>query len=202
MRHQQLLANLGLVLALGVAASAADQGGIVRREEPAPPSREIERTAVTYAGGWRPAGATSATRVVGAVIDILQVPVPKVRLQLRNLDTGRVENKLESDDLGRFEFIVEDSGTYVVEAVQVDGNVLALSNAGVLPKYETLETMVQMPGRWDLGRNAMIIDRDVSAFFGMSSRTTMTAATIQMAVEQEVKPADPGVPVSPSTPSS
>ena len=202
MRHQQLLASLGVVLALGVALSAADQGGVIRREEPPSPSRDAEPTSVTYAGAWRPAGATSATRVIGTVIDVLRVPVPKAQVQLRNLDTGRVENKLEADDLGAYEFAVDESGTYVVEAVQVDGYVMALSNAGSLSRYETLATIVQLPGRWDFARSTMIIDRDVTAFFGMSSRTTMTATTIQIAVEQEVTPVNPGVPVSPSTPAS
>jgi hypothetical protein len=202
MRHQQLLANLGLVLALGAAMSAADQEGVIRREEPPAPSREIERTSVTYAGAWRPAGANSATRVIGTVIDILEMPVPKARVQLRNLDTGNVEAKLESDDRGEYEFTVDESGTYVVEVVQVDGYIVALSNAGVLPRFETLQTLVQLPGRWDFDRNTLTSDRSVSAFFGMSSRTTMTATTIQIAVEQAVAPADPGVPVSPSTPSS
>ena len=202
MRLRQLLANSGLIVALGVATSAADQGGIIRREEPPPPNREAERTSVSYAGAWRPAGASSDTLVIGSVIDILQVPVPKARVQLRNLNTGVVEFKLEADDLGKYEFNVGESGTFVVEAVQVDGSVLALSNAGVLSRYDTLQTVVQLPGRWDFARSTMVIDRNTPAFFGMSSRTTMTATTIQIAVEQEVAPANPGVPVSPSTPSS
>lgn len=194
MRHQQLLASLGLVLALGAATSAADQGGLLRRE--------IERFSVIYTDAGRPDGDTSETRVIGTVIDILQVPVPRVRVQLRNLDTGNVVGQGETDDRGEYEFNDEEPGSYVVEAVQTDGWVVALSNAGALFRYKTLATFVQLPGQWDFDRRTLIRDRRVWTFFGMSSRTTMTATTIQIAVEQEVAPVDPGVPVSPSTPSS
>lgn len=200
MRHQQLLAGLGLAVGLGVAASAADQGGLIRREEPLTLSREPQPVSMICPGARLPAGSTAVTRVVGTVIDILQVPVPKARVQLRNLQTGDVQEKRESDDRGEYEFIVEDSGTYVVEAV-VDDYVIALSNAGALYRCETLATVVQLPGRWDFARDTLIRDQNVLAFFGMSSRTTITADTIEIAVEQRVRPVDPGVPVSPSTPS-
>jgi hypothetical protein len=202
MRYQQIVANLGVVLALGVGASAADQGGTIRREEPPPPSREVERSAVQFASAWHPEGSTGATRVIGTVIDIQQVPVGKARVQLRNLDSGNIEREGEANDAGEYAFEVEHSGTYVVEMVLVDGYIIALSNAGSLARYETLQTVVQLPGRWDQGRRTMVVDPKLTAFFGMSSRTTMTALSIQIAVEQAVKPVDPGVPVSPSTPSS
>jgi len=86
--------------------------------------------------------------------------------------------------------------------VTVEGTVLALSNAGSLLRDETLQTVIQLPGRWDFASGTMIVTPDISTFFGISSRTTITAITIQLAMEQKVAPADPGVPVSPSTPSS
>jgi len=202
MRHQQLIANLGVILALGVGAAAAEQGGIIRREEPPTPSREIERTSVKFAGAYRPAGASYATKVIGSVIDVGQVPVGNVRVQLRNLDTGNVEQETDSNDMGEYEFAVEDSGTYVVEMVMVDGYVVALSNAGSLSRFETLNTVVQLPGRWDFASRTMVAQNSVTTFFGMSAETTMTATTIQIAVEQEVAPADPGTSVSPATTSS
>ena len=199
MRHQQLLANLGVILALGVGAAAVDQGGTLRPEEPAPPSLGIGQTSLTYAAAWR---TTGTTRVIGTVIDIRQAPVPNVRVQLRNLDTGKVEQEAYSNDLGKYEFPVENPGTYVVEVVEVGDQILAVSNAGPVHRYETLETVVQLPGRWDFANGTMIVTPNILTFFGISSRTTMTALTIQIAMEQKVAPADPGVPVSPSTPSS
>ena len=197
MRHQQLIANLGLILALGVGAAAADQGGTIRREDPPAPAREIERSGVQIDRSWRPNGGNGATRVIGTVIDIRQVPVVSVRLQLRNLDTGNVEQQADSNDLGEYEFEVDESGTYIVEMVMVDGYVVALSNAGSLARFETLNTVVQLPGRWDASLRLMVNERNVAMFFGMSAETTMTAATLQIAVEQEIATANPGTPVSP-----
>jgi len=199
MRHQHLLANLSVILVLGVGAAAANRGGTLRPDEPAPPSLDGEQTSVTYAGALR---TTGTTRVIGTVIDIRQAPVPNAPVQLRNLDTGKVEQEAYSNDLGRYEFAVEGSGTYLVEMVTVEGTVLALSNAGSLLRDETLQTVIQLPGRWDFASGTMIFNPNISTFFGISSRTTMTALTIQIAMEQRVAPADPGVPVSPSTPSS
>ena len=146
---------------------------------------------------WRPNGGNGATRVIGSVIDIRQVPVVNVRLQLRNLDTGNVEQQADSNDLGEYEFEVDESGTYIVEMVLVDGYVVGLSNAGSLARFETLNTVVQLPGRWDASLRVMVNERNIAMFFGLSAQTTMTATTLQIAVEQEITPANPGTPVSP-----
>lgn len=198
MRHQQLLANFGVTLALSVGAAAAGQGATFRPANPAPPSLSGEQTSVTYAGALR---NTGATRVIGMVIDSRKIPVPQAHVQLRNLDTGKVEQEGYSNGLGAYEFAVEGPGTYLVEMLTVTGTVLAVSNAGSLLRDETLQTLVQLPGRWDLVSGTMIVNPNISTFFGISSRTTITAITIQIAMEQRVAPADPGVPVSPSTPS-
>lgn len=195
MQHHKLLATFGLILA--VTASTAGQGGVIRRDDPPPPSRDIERSAVNFAGPYRPAGSTGDTRIIGTVIDIRQVPVANVRVQLRNLDTGNVEQAGESDEDGEYEFVLEETGSYVVEMVMVDGYVVALSNAGSLARFETLQTVVQLPGRWNQVTRTMVMPQDMSTFFGMSAETTMTAATVQLAVEQELKPANPGTRVSP-----
>ena len=193
MRHQQLLANLGVVLALGVGAAAEQGGGAIRRQEPPRPRPEIERSAVNFV----PTNATGATRVIGSVIDIRQIPVAGVTIQLRNLDTGNVEEKIESNELGEYEFEVDASGTYIVEMVMADGYIVGLSNAGSLARFETLQTVVQLPGRWDAATRVVVRPQNMTAFVGMSSETTMTATTIQIAVARDVKPADPGIPVSP-----
>lgn len=196
MRNHQLIGSVGLMLALGVSV-AAEQGGIIRREEPPQPSREIERSAVSFAQKWIPDGANRDTRVVGTVIDIRQMPVAAVRIQLRNLDTGEVEQEADSNVNGEYEFAVDESGTYVVEMVMVDGYVVALSNAGWLARFETLQTVVQLPGRWDLATRTMVTPQNMANFVGMSAETTMTATTIQIAVTQGVPPADPGTFVTP-----
>ena len=196
MQHHKLLATLGLILAV-TATTAGQGGGVIRREDPPSPGREIERSAVNFAGPWRPNGASGDTRIIGTVIDIRQVPVANVRVQLRNLDTGNVEQAGDSDEDGEYQFLLEETGSYIVEMVMVDGYIVALSNAGSLARFETLQTVVQLPGRWNQVTRTMVMPQDMSLFLGMSAQTTMTAATVQIAVEQELRPAHPGTPVSP-----
>lgn len=197
MRKYQRIATVGLMIALG-GGVVTGQAGQIRRDEPARSEREIQQSAVNFSESWRPRGAASATRVVGTIIDIQMAPVPKVTVQLRNLDTGNVEHVTESDENGAYAFDVDESGTYVVEMVTLDGSIVGLSNAGSLARFETLQTVVQLPGRWDLGSGTLVVPQSPATFFGMSAQTSMTGATIESAVEREIAPADPGVPVSPS----
>lgn len=195
MRAQKYIAVAALLLAL-TGTTQAQQGGVILGREVGPVvERDVERSAVNFSAPWRPQGTNGATRVIGTVIDIRQIPVPGVTIQLRNLDTGTVEQTLESTEEGEYAFDIDDPATYIVEMVMVGGQVVALSNAGSLARYETLNTIVQLPGRWELGR--VVLTQPATSYFGMSAQTTMTAQTLQLAVEQEVKPADPGRPVSP-----
>lgn len=191
--RKQLIIAVGLTLALGNGLSAG-QTGVIHPTRQGP---EMEESAINFAADWRPVGTTGATRVVGTVIDIRQVPVAHAPVQLRNLNTGAVEQGSESDDSGEYAFEVEQSGTYVVEMVRVDGYVVALSNAGTVARFETLQTVVQLPGRWDSAARSMIVPQHITAFFGMSAETSMTAATLELAIDSSVSPANPGVPVSP-----
>ncbi len=105
---------------------------------------------------------------------------------------------MDSNELGEYEFAIEESGTYVVEMVMADGYIVGLSNAGSLARFETLQTVVQLPGRWDSASRTMTVPQNMTGFFGMSAETTMTATTIRIAVENEVRPANRGISVSPS----
>jgi hypothetical protein len=151
--------------------------------------------------GWEPyspEGTRRPTKVVGTVIDIGQVPVAHAKLVLRDLATGKAEQEGESNDHGEYEFTVLQPSTYVVEMQMMDGSVLALSNAGSLGRYETLNTVVQLPGRWEAGRAQMVMPQNLSNYFGLSAQTSMTAATLQAASDQKITPADAGEPVSPN----
>ncbi len=119
----------GLVLICG--ASLTAQTGV--RLVPPP------RPGVTFAESWRPPNTKSDTRVIGTVIDIRQVPVAYAKVQLRNLVTGKVAMETLANGNGEYEFLIDDPGTYVVEMTMIDGYVLALSNAGSLARYETLQ---------------------------------------------------------------
>jgi hypothetical protein len=198
MRRHKLIACAVLVGALSGTAAGQQAGVIIRQETGPSRERDIERSAVNFAARWRPQNATGVTKIVGTVIDIRQIPVAGAVLKLRNLDTGTIEQTSQSAEQGDYAFEVEESGTYVVEMVLTDGYVIALSNAGSLAQYETLNTVIQLPGRWDFSTRTVVAQQSVTSFFGMSAQTSMTSQTLQLAAEQEVKPTDPGRPVSPS----
>ncbi len=103
----------------------------------------------------------------------------------------------EANEQGKYLFEIVEPGTYVVEMVLVDGYIVALSNAGSLAWYETLQTVIQLRGRWDTATRNVVMAQNMTAFAGMSSATTMTAATLTLAVAQNIAPVDAGEPVSP-----
>ena len=154
-------------------------------------------TSVRMAERWRRADQTGETRIVGTVVDFRQVPVPYARVQLRNLITSNIEQEGTSNGNGEYAFTVLNPSTYVVEMVLVDGYIVALSNAGSVDRYETLQTVVRVPGRWDSAASRVVPLQNLANYFGMSSQSTMTALTLQLAVNQNISAADPGEPVSP-----
>jgi hypothetical protein len=162
---------------------------------PPPPS------GVTFTEPYRPPNR-GATRVIGTVIDIRQVPVANARVQLRDLTTGAVLTQADTNENGEYAFELDESGTYIVEMVMVDGYIVALSNAGSLARYETMQTVVQLPGRWDVSGRTVIPTNDATAFFGLSSATSITATTLQIASDQDIRPIDSGEAVSSNSPSS
>ena len=157
-----------------------------------------QRQGIRLAEPWRPTKGNRDTKIIGQVIDIRQVPVAYAKVQLRSLINGAVQQESSADGNGEYQFTVDDPGTYVVEAVLLDGYVLALSNAGTLARYETLQTVVRLPGRWEANRMVML--QNMSSFMGMSAATTMTAQTVRIALEQSIQPVDSGEPVSPFKP--
>jgi hypothetical protein len=179
------------VIAAGTGAIA--QSGNIRRVMP-------PKQGVSFAEPWRPPGGFGQTKIVGTVIDIRMVPVAHAKVQLRSLVNGTVQQAGESNENGEYEFQVDSSGTYVVEMVMVDGYVVALSNAGSLARYETMRTVVQLPGRWDSQVRSVVMTQNMADFVGMSSRSTMTATTLNLAVDQNIQPVNSGEPVSPVSP--
>lgn len=187
MTHRIAPVMFAIALLAGATLSAQRTG--VRRVQPPTPG-------VNFAEPWRP-GATSETKIVGSVIDIRQAPIAYARVQLRNLITGQIADEKQTDANGEYDFSVEDPGQYVVEMARVDGYVVALSNAGSLARYETLRTVVQLPGRWDASRGSIFITPNASWYLGISAATTMTAATLSLAAEQSLSTIEAGESVSP-----
>jgi hypothetical protein len=184
MRNRLFIVCSALILAAG--ATAIAQQGFV---PPQGGARFLER--------YRPANATRDARIIGTVTDSTQMLVKNAQLRLRDLSTGQVPQAGTSNDSGEFEFTVLDPGTYVVEMVSAGGLVVAVSTAGTLARYETFETRVQIPGRWDYGTQGIEFDRSAATYLGVSSQLTMTARTLELAIEQNITPRDSGEPVSP-----
>lgn len=177
------LVGFGLIFAVGAGVTA---------QQMLPPDSTLKFVQV-----WRPTTVTGQTQIVGVVIDIFQVPVTDAKVRLRNLNTGQIEQEAQTNDKGEYVFAAVEPGTYVVEMVMVDGTIIALSNAGALARYETLQTVVQLPGRWDTLARNVVMTQKLADFVGLSSALSITAATLTMAVEQNITPIDAGEPVSP-----
>lgn len=173
------------LVAVGGTTLLAQQGFI-----PAP-------TGVRLAERWRPADTNGDTRIIGAVIDVRQMPVGYAKVQLRNLLTSTIEQRADADGNGTYEFAGSNPGTYVVEMVSVSGYIVALSNAGSVGRYETLQTTVRLSGRWDAQSGRVVPLQNVGNYFGMTSQATMTAATLDLATNLNIATTDPGEPVSP-----
>lgn len=178
-----------LIGAAGIAVSAEQRRGEVVLVRP--PSSPIR-----FAGPWRPEGAVN-TRVVGTVLDVAQMPVAYARLQLRELKTGGIVGKTESNDRGEYEFTVVEPGLFVVEMLVKENQVLALSNAGLLARYQTLQTFIQLTGRWNFTSRSMSTPVPRSGFLGFGAARSMTSTTIALAADADIRPIDAGEPVSP-----
>lgn len=178
-----------LFTTLGMSASAEQR----RDVQLIPPTAS---PAVRLSAPLRPA-SPNATRVIGTILDISQVPVSYVKVQLRDLGTGLVLAKSDSNEMGEYAFDVAEPGTYVVEMVVLDNYVLALSNAVALKRYETSTTEIRLAGRWDFSTRTMFMPASPTAFFGMGSANSMTSSTLTLASDADVSPIDAGEPVSP-----
>jgi hypothetical protein len=189
MNRHILIAGAALMLCGSVLV--AEQRGITRVNPPP--------GGVRFAEPFQPKTG-GATRVIGTVIDIRQTPVAYAKVQLRDLSTGAVLSDSTTDANGEYAFDLDLPGTYVVEMVMVDGYVVALSNAGSLARYETLNTVVILPGRWDALLQKVTMPQQPGAYLGVGAQTTMTAATMQLAADQQVRPIEAGEPVSAHTP--
>lgn len=193
MRMNVWLAGFGLMVAVG-AGVAAQQGGTL---DLIPPVSDLKFIEI-----WRPASGKGQTQIVGTVIDIQQVSVAKVTVRLRDLNTGAVLEETDTNENGEFQFEPLEPSAYVGEMVLAGGYVVATSNAVSLARYETVQTVIQLPGRWDTAARNVVMAQNMAAFVGMSSATTLTAATLRLAVNQNIAPVDSGEPVSPDSPVS
>lgn len=187
MSRQVFAAIIGLTLI--ASAGLVAQRGTIR-------SGNTGLVGPTFAERWRPANLGGDTKIIGTVLDIRLVPVPNARVQLRSLVNGTVQQASETDENGEYVFQVDDPGTFVVEMALTDGQVIALSNAGSIARFETMRTVIQLPGRWDTAIRAIVMPQNAVNFVGMGSAQTMTQTTLTAAVNQNITPVNAGEAVS------
>ena len=173
-----------LVVALGAGASAQRGRAMM---VPAHPS------GLAFVGPSN--GGT--TQVVGIAVDAHRVPVAGARLRLRDLNTGEILAFADANEDGEFVFPDVEPGSYVVEMILGDRSVVAVSNAGTIVRTETLQTVVQVAGRWDAATKTVVPLGSNWLWAGLSAADTMAGQSMLIAAGQSVPPANAGEPVSP-----
>lgn len=103
---------------------------------------------VSAAQGDPPPGA-----VRGVAWNSDNSPIPRGKVRLRNLDTGRVAFTAETTDNGQFAFADVSRGAYAVELIDDSGKVLAVSQSFHIEPGQTISTSVRLTSRkpWFVG---------------------------------------------------
>jgi hypothetical protein len=133
-----------------------------------------------------PAGASQQPADVGATATLQQrgsivgtawrqdnTPLPNARLRLRNVATGRSVATTTADASGRFAFNDVAPGVYLVELVDDDDALLAISETFTVDPGTTVATAVRLGARapWFIGffGNAATVVIATAAAIGVSA---------------------------------
>lgn len=114
----------------------------------------------------RTAAGRSISLVHGTAVNVFGAPLPNVRLQLRNLDTGRIADITTANYAGEFSFIADAGIPYVVELTDQAGAVLAAANIVAAQAGETIGALVILPARIPT----------IAGIFGNTAGSVMSAA--------------------------
>ncbi len=102
----------------------------------------LMNTGQAIADARAPAGT-----ILGTVWDAQGQPVPDALVRLRNLTSGRIRAMTRANSAGRFRFANVERGSYVLELVNDDDRVIALSQTFTVAPGETVATFVRMAAR-------------------------------------------------------
>lgn len=91
--------------------------------------------------------ASGYALVRGMVWNADNSPVPGGNVRLRNLYTGRVEAGGITNERGEFDFERVPSASYLTEAVDEAGKVLAVGQTFRIESSETIATFIRIPPR-------------------------------------------------------
>lgn len=119
---------VGVYLLLSLWAAAPPASGSSQEQAPA--------TRATLTGG--------AGIILGVVRDGTERPVAAARLRLRDLTSGRILMATRSDQEGGFYFSGVPAGPYVVELVDENGTVRALSGTCLITGGEPIATFIRL----------------------------------------------------------
>lgn len=164
---------LGVIVALVLAVPGmAQQGTLVRSECLGLPA--VEEGAGAF--------GASTNAIIGTARGAGRGPLPEAQVQLRDLRTGQVVERVTADADGRFAFRSLEPSTYLVEMTLADGSVVALSEAVTIGSGEIIQTLVQLASR--------------SRTFGWWLGST-TSSVLSSAASLGVLAVEPGAPASP-----
>jgi hypothetical protein len=151
---------------------------------PAPIVAVMLLLVASMAHGGAPVPASRGTAILGNAWTANNNPIPRARLRLRNVASGKVAAVTLADEAGRFSFTNIESGSYVVELVNDAAAVLALGHVFSIAPGETVATFVRLGTRvpW------------FSGFFGNAAGAVASSAASQgiTALAPLVRPASSG----------
>jgi hypothetical protein len=118
-------------------------------------------------------GGTGATQIAGAAFHADDTPIPRAKLQLRNLISGTIAGAAVANDRGQFVFVDMTPGIYIVELISRSAKVLAVSDAVAVGRGDSATTFVRESGRpgslQDLFVNAAIAVSSIAATTGITA---------------------------------
>jgi len=88
--------------------------------------------------------STKGGTVTGTVWRANDAPVANASLQLRDVTTGQIVRSTRGDELGRFTFMKVSAGSYIVELVDENRNVMALGEMFSIGPTETVATFIRL----------------------------------------------------------
>jgi hypothetical protein len=108
------------------------------------PSGQLVLAQGTPAVQLNEAVSTRGGTVTGTVWRANDAPVANAALQLRDVTTGLIVRATRGDELGRFTFLKVTAGSYIVELVDDNKNVLALGEMFSIGPTETVATFIRL----------------------------------------------------------
>ena len=91
--------------------------------------------------------ANLQSMITGTVIDQTALPLLDAPVQLRNLETKRIDRTTTTNHAGEFKFSVQPGVTYVVELADAAGRILAVGDVVTVNAGEVIGTQLSVPGR-------------------------------------------------------